>query len=234
VAEEHLLLQIKRAAHHFIEPAETPESTLEWLALMQHYGAPTRLLDFTWSPYVACYFALEKQFDQGGSNRTEPAALWAIQSKWLVTQGIKTIQGSIGGYEAICDYQLLDPPYSVEHFDVVLVNHAIPLVLPVEPAKMNERLLVQQGLFLCPGNVELSFAENLQAYAEQTPDLKPYVIKLLLSPGIRYEALFELHAMNINRASLFKGLDGFAQSLGHKLEVGHGKDKLERAMKALA
>ena len=37
-----------------------PANRLEWLALMQHYGTPTRLLDFTRSPYVACYFALEE------------------------------------------------------------------------------------------------------------------------------------------------------------------------------
>lgn len=60
VAEEYLLSQFKNAAHHFAEASTMPANTLEWLALMQHYGAPTRLLDFTRSPYVACFFALEK------------------------------------------------------------------------------------------------------------------------------------------------------------------------------
>lgn len=54
----------------------TPPDDLDlvgWLALMQHYGAPTRLLDWTSSPFVALWFAYEAQ-------REEPSALWALNA----------------------------------------------------------------------------------------------------------------------------------------------------------
>lgn len=68
--EERILRIFKRKAHLLLTHIPEENDFLEWLALMQHHGAPTRLIDFTWSPYVAAFFALDKAL--------ENAAIWAI------------------------------------------------------------------------------------------------------------------------------------------------------------
>ncbi len=73
--EERIIRIFKRKAHLFLTNVPDLSDTFQWLALMQHHGAPTRLLDFTWSPYVAAFFALERT--------TTPAAVWAINPKKL-------------------------------------------------------------------------------------------------------------------------------------------------------
>src|SRR5579884_2606184 len=72
-AERYLLTTFQRRAHHHVRDCPPLDDYVEWLALMQHHGTPTRLLDCTRSPYVALLFALERPPDANGQ-----AAIWAV------------------------------------------------------------------------------------------------------------------------------------------------------------
>lgn len=65
IIEKQLIRDFQNHAHHYLANPPGEQEELEWLALMQHYGAPTRLLDWSRSPYVAAFFALEEPPQEG-------------------------------------------------------------------------------------------------------------------------------------------------------------------------
>jgi hypothetical protein len=78
--QEHRILWVfqRKVVHYLNDPPQIGD-TFRWLGLMQHSGAPTRLLDFTWSAYVAAFFALE--------TATGDAAVWALNTACLPSNG---------------------------------------------------------------------------------------------------------------------------------------------------
>ncbi|MDQ3564213.1 MAG: FRG domain-containing protein [Pseudomonadota bacterium] len=201
--EKRLIREFARR-FHFYSPMYSPilDDNLEWLALMQHYGAPTRLLDWTYSFYVAAYFAFEK------TGETGKHVIWALNHDWVVTQ-TRDLLEKVDLVEVLRMY-VDNRESSAEAFSQLFMRDTpIPFVYPVNPFKLNERLTIQKGLFLCPGDISKSFIENLSALGNLSANL----IRIEIDKRIRSEALVYLDRVNMTSASLFPGLDGLARSL---------------------
>ncbi|HEX9759419.1 MAG TPA: FRG domain-containing protein [Candidatus Acidoferrales bacterium] len=124
--EDRALGIFKRKATHFLTHIPARDDDFEWMALMQHHGAPTRLLDFTWSPYVAAFFALERAADH--------AAVWGLNP-----QAMTSIT-----------------PLSGPSFTLDQINSRIGVDKQVgygEPYLLNRRLAAQSGTLVVPTRV---------------------------------------------------------------------------------
>lgn len=209
--EVWLLREFKRRAHNYLEPLDYPKDDLEWLALMQHHGTPTRFMDWTRSPYIAAYFAFEE-------DRPSPQGrtIWAINLSWLADMRSETPYPSASPWDG---YSMEQMPGA--SFDAIR-EYEPKGVFFTEPFRTNTRLTLQQGLFLYPGSLRFSFEENLSSFCILGLGVEsehPEVHKIIIPDSERPVVLHDTRRLNITRLTLFPGLDGLAQWLPIHLQT---------------
>lgn len=208
--ERSLLLDFQRGAHHYQEKTPPIDYTVDWLAMMQHYGAPTRLLDWTRSPYVALYFAL--QGDSSGDSM-----IWAIDFKWLQERSDTLLKMHHADFPTDLNF---DTRFDYINRAVISYENEHPIIVPVTPRQLNQRMIVQQGELLYNLSDWIPFSTSLLGMLiHPTNAVRQVVGRAIVKRDQRVEFLRELRRMNIHDASLFPGLDGFARSLGVNLDI---------------
>ncbi len=240
--EKWMIHEFRRKFHLYSQTI-TPnfEDNFEWLAIMQHYGAPTRLLDFTESIFISAYFAVEEHNDY--------ATIWAVNwhklrdnlhSKFKLSYKKGAVLKDIVDNE----HRILANKFIAKEYNSI--KNPASSIIPLEPKFCNDRLAKQQGLFLMPTNSELSFMENLEKafnrnnsdfqkidihqlqeiskFKEENrrslrnretlkhPNIEIDVIKFVVDNRLKYIEK-SLKRMNITAETLFPGLEGLAKSL---------------------
>jgi hypothetical protein len=208
--EDNMIREFKRV-YDGDDRDRVEKDTLYALSMMRHYGAPTRLLDFTFSKYIGIYFALEYAHDNEQINGEKCCAIWCINTEWL-NKALRKIPPKIT-INKLIDKRCKDETRTDKSFKSLYLDNKFNLVAWENPLGIHQRLHVQQGVFLCPGNIKKSFIENLQKLKGWNE--KTSIIKVIcrMSLDDLYDAIKECKRMNISRESLFPGLDGFAQSM---------------------
>jgi hypothetical protein len=196
--ELSMLRNFRKYAHE--QTASGVDTIWHWLAVAQHHGLPTRLVDWTYSPFVALHFATEhpSNFHQDGivwcvnfveANRVLPKRLRAM----LEEEHSDTFTVEMLGHEFT----------SLRAFDALARD---PFVVFLEPPSLDARILNQFALFSLMPTPAARLDEWLVAH--------PEICRRVIVPAdLKWEIRDKLDQANISERTLFPGLDGLSRWL---------------------
>ena len=195
--EPHILRNFRKYAHSNAAPGD---SVWNWLAVAQHHGLPTRLLDWTYSPYVALHFATQNldSYDEDG-------AIWCVdyvKANDFLPLKLQTAIKEEGSN--VFTPEILQPVCS--SLKELSLLQPEEFVVFLEPPSLDERIVHQYALFSLMSNAKA----NMSQWLEQHPEL---YFKVIIPAGLKWEIRDKLDQANITERVLFPGLQGLSQWL---------------------
>jgi hypothetical protein len=191
--EPHLLRNFRKYARRDSVPAD---ALWHWLALAKHHGLATRMLDWTYSPYVALHFATALPQLYG-----EDGAIWMVdfvKTNQLLPRSLsRAIESE--GMNAMSADLLCEIAPTLGDFDRLGED----FVAFFDPPALDERIVNQYALFsLMP-----SPHARMDEWLERHPDLSR---RIVVPRELKWEVRDKLDQANITERVLFPGLDGLA------------------------
>jgi hypothetical protein len=194
--------EFKRVAPAYIHDAPAASEDLRWLLFMQHFGTPTRLLDWSTSVLTALYFAVEEPSDDG--------ELWALYPEQLnkVTTGVyglATEHTSVVRYLAA--NARMNTPDTLEMFETYNLKTPPRGAVALKPPCIFPRLLAQSSMFTI--HAEPKSNQSIPELLMSPLHLCRYRIPADAKQNLRWD----LAALGVTRKTLFPDLEGLSGTI---------------------
>ncbi|MCB0626060.1 MAG: FRG domain-containing protein [Saprospiraceae bacterium] len=197
LGESHLERHLLRNFRKYSQIDDEKKSIWNWLALAQHHGLPTRLLDWTYSPYVALHFTTN-DFTKYESDGVICAVNY-VDSKMYLPDQLKVIIDNEGSH--IFTAEMLDQAaHSLEDLQGLKQED---FAVFFEPPSLDQRIVNQYAVFSMLSNPDVQLDTWLES-----KEIRYF--RIVIPAALKWEIRDKLDQSNINERVLFPGLDGLA------------------------
>jgi hypothetical protein len=197
VLEQSLLRNFRKYAH--AKASNGVDSIWHWLALAQHHGLPTRLVDWTYSPFVALHFSTANP-----ASYAHDGVVWGVnfvQAHELLPKQLRSLLER--EHSDALTVEMLSAFDSLHAYDSLSPD---PFVAFIEPPSLDDRILHQFALFSIVSNPAVGLDDWLAGHAG-------LVRQIVVPAELKWEVRDKLDQANINERTLFPGLDGLSRWL---------------------
>jgi len=196
--EEHILRNFIRYSRPHLDDAR-PHNDWELLIAAQHHGVPTRLLDWTYSPLVAAFFATRLLVEQD-----DDRAVWRLDWQRVHRHfKIPALAFLIQDLDT-----LLDASGTLTPWKLFASKDGRPFACMIEPPSLDNRIVAQAATFTLTSSTGQSFDAFLESQGLRDA-LTKYVIPRAHLAQIRDQ----LDLVGIDERRLFPDLDGVASAI---------------------
>ena len=194
--EFHLLRNFTKYAH---QSDIVNNTEWDWLALAQHHGLPTRLLDWTYSPYVALHFATAEL-----ENYNSDGVIWALNYEALKNYLPKRLSNELKrvGSNSFTSTMLNNVYLNLGE----LSDEPSEFVVAFESPSLDTRIVNQFAIFTFMSHA----GSLLDDWLSDKPDL---YFRIRIPARMKWEIRDKLDQVNINERVLFPGFDGLSKWL---------------------
>jgi hypothetical protein len=192
--ERHLIRNFRKYARRsFVGD----DSVWNWLALAQHHGLPTRLTDWSYSPYVALHFVTARANAMDVDGEVWMVSLTRVHDE-LPTSLRDMLRAE--GSDVFTGEMLSRAAGSLEDL-VDLAPEPFPVF--IEPPSLDDRIINQAALF--------SFMSTPQAQIGEWLEPRPDAWRRVVVPAsLKWEVRDRLDQINLTERVLFPGMDGLS------------------------
>lgn len=252
--EHELLFEFERYGTQYINT----KNPIDFMSYAQHFGLPTRLLDFTYNPFIALYFSLFSPKENKNQNPTDDEKYFyircsSIEENILIKyipyfNGVPYFESNSMAQRSIALIDTVNSIFFGTHKPTLMLKTkdefikgffvSIALdtgiksvdtfinenmnrvqnktILFVEPNQSNQRLVMQQGLFMFP--YTLNSSEHLKILDSHSDIIK-------IHKSLREELLVYLDTIGINAFRIMPDLSSICEAIVRKVKDKHNSIK---------
>lgn len=189
---------------------------LQWAEIAQHYGVPTRFLDWTTNPLVALYFTCL-------NNRLEDGAVWILHknnyTRWLDNKDKrnpddKCTRGCLAEQLIKTEGKDADLP---QYPDLIIPRYVDPRMAAQGSYFMYWGTKAEPLEDMIDANRYMSVPESpVAATVLSDEQYEHFILKVIVKRGCKQVIYRELDMLGMNAKVLFPGLDGIGQYIDRK------------------